>query len=199
MADKSAKPPTPTAPSKGNVYLRTKKNLATKAAGSKLVKKALPDEAKQLLKWLRIICERTNQPKRSEIVEKNLFKLVAKAMVLSDEKLVTLNEFLVADDSLRKSFDLLYDLYDYYGHPEKVKNARPKFERIVALLREVESILDGIFRPHLQPKSMGRIKSIFDSLADIDWIMGVYLCPDINDELFELVNALSKYTQFHYN
>jgi len=193
-----------TSAKKGNMLFRAKKNMGGKVAASGLGKKALPLEAKALLKALRKIVEvvEGDNSKKAEEIERNILKLLVKAKIHADNKAITLKDFLKADQPLRQSFEILNDCFDYY---EEDKNERiqklllEKFFKVERLLREVEKITSNMLKPHLQPKSLNRLKVVFDYLASTTFLTKVWNTPNIYDDLFQLVNAMNRYTQFHYD
>jgi len=160
-------------------------------------------EAKALLKALRKIIEVVEgDSKKAEEIERNILKLLVKAKIHADNKAITLKDFLKADQPLRQSFEILNDCFDYY---EDDKNERiqklllEKFFKVERLLREVEKITSNMLKPHLQPKSLNRLKVVFDYLASTAFLTKVWNTPNIYDDLFQLVNAMNRYTQFHYD
>eukprot|EP01103_Thecamoeba_quadrilineata_P001823 TRINITY_DN11674_c0_g1_i1.p1 TRINITY_DN11674_c0_g1~~TRINITY_DN11674_c0_g1_i1.p1 ORF type:complete len:174 (-),score=42.49 TRINITY_DN11674_c0_g1_i1:18-539(-) len=161
--------------------------------------KSIPEEPKEVIQGFKKICEKQNKLKEAEIFENNIMKLVAKSKVLTDEKIILFKDFNPADDLLRKAFDLLFDLFDYHCDPIQVKAHMNQFHQVVKYFREAEELATCILNKHLLQKSIDRLKSMFDFLANIDFLVAVWLNPDNKDELFHLVHSLNKYTQFHYN
>eukprot|EP01101_Sappina_pedata_P007047 TRINITY_DN3649_c0_g2_i1.p1 TRINITY_DN3649_c0_g2~~TRINITY_DN3649_c0_g2_i1.p1 ORF type:complete len:207 (+),score=98.98 TRINITY_DN3649_c0_g2_i1:42-623(+) len=184
--------------SKGGALLRAKKNVAGKMASSGLVKKAIPNEANELLNCFTKLCEKLGQGKRGETVVNNILKLVIKAKVLSDEKLISTKDFLQADVPLRQAFEILERLYTLNGNDVRINQNLDKFNDASAQFRIVESMVSERFQPHVQPKTMNRIKQIFELLADTDFLVNAFKSNDVAEELAELVIATTKYTQFHY-
>jgi len=190
-------------PKKGGLMLRTKKNITGKVVATGFGKKALPVEAKGLLKALHKIIEVVEgDNKKAEEIERNILKLLAKAKINADNKAIAVKDFLKADQPLRQSFEILNECFDHYedAKTERVQKVlMEKFFKVERLLREVEKITSNILKPHLQPKSLNRIKVVFDYLASTDFLMKVWNTPNIYDDLFQLVNAMNRYTQFHYD
>jgi len=188
---------------KGGLFLRTKKNITGKVVATGFGKKALPVEAKELLKALhKIIAVVEGDNKKAEEIERNILKLLAKAKIHADNKTITIQDFLKADQPLRQSFEILNECFDFYedAKTERIQKALMEhFFKVERLLREVEKITSSILKPHLQPKSLNRIKVIFDYVASTQFLMKVWSTPNIYDDLFQLVNAMNRYTQFHYD
>jgi len=182
---------------KTSLAFRAKKGFAGNAASGKIAKSAMPKEARNLLKSLRKLTDKMGENKNGELVEKNMLKLVLKAKVLSDEKLISLKDFYAADEPLRIAFDKLYQLFLYYGDPQ-LNRMRSQFEEVASLLKTVEEQSVKILKPHLQPKTIQKLTFIFDFFGNADFLMKIYSHPNLYDELFDLTNAFNKYTQFHY-
>jgi len=113
------------------------------------------------------------------------------------KKKVNEEEFLKADVPLRKSFNMIVDLYDYFGEVIN-ERTKQKFIDATALMIEVSGILRELYKPHVQPKTLGRLKSIFDVLANPEFYISVWHHPDIASDLEELVDAMNKYIQFNF-
>jgi len=184
---------------KGSLILRAKKNVASKVVSSKLGRKAMPTEARALLKALRKIIEKVESGKKAEDVERNMLKIIVKAKILIENKNLSLVDFLKADVPLRQAFDIFAELFDYYGEGLRIQRLQNKFQRAASLLREVQVISAAMLKPHLQPKSLARLDLVFDFLADPSLYNKIWTNQDLYLELFLLVNSMSKYTQFHYD
>jgi len=184
---------------KGGLLLRAKKNVGGKLAMQS--KKVLPQEVKSLLKGLRKIVEIESGKKKADEVEKNIMKLLVKMVIHVENKSINLDEFLKADRPLRAAFEIIYDCFDYYNDMESErtkKTLRVQFEKMEKLLKEAEQILHDILKKHLQPKSLDRLHSVFDHIATANFFCKVWETPDLYEDLFQLVNAMNKYTQFHF-
>jgi len=120
-----------------------------------------------------------------------------KAKICIDEKKVHEEEFLKADVPLRKSFNMIVDLYDFFGEPINDRT-RNKFENATALMTEVSVIIRDLFKPHVQPKTLGRLKSVFDVLGNTEFLLSVWRHPDISSDLDDLIDAMNKYIQFNF-
>jgi len=176
---------------------RFKKATAQKVMTSSLGKKIIPQEARLLLRSLRHIVTRVENAKKAKEIEKSIIKLIVKAKCCIDEKKVAEEEFLKADVPLRKAFNIIVDLYDFFG--EKLdERTKAKFIMATECMMEVSGILQTVFKPHVQPKTLLRIKSVFDVIASKTFLLSVWEHPDINKDLEELVDAMNKYTQFNF-
>jgi len=183
---------------KGGLGLRMKKNIAGRVMSSTMGKKIIPQEVRALLKSLNHIVTRVEGAKKAKEIENNIIKLIVKAKICIDEKKkVQEEEFLKADVPLRRSFNLIVDLYDFFGEPINDRT-RNKFEQATSLMVDVSVILRDLYKPHVQPKTLGRLKSIFDVLSNPEFYLSVWKHPDISSDLDDLVDAMNKYIQFNF-
>jgi len=174
-----------------------KKNIAGHVMTSSIGKKIIPPQARGLLKGLRNIIAKVINPKKAEEVEKGIIKLVVKAKICIDDKKVTEEEFLQADAPLRKAFNIVVDLYDYFGEPLSEKS-KMSFQVAAGHMKEVGTILTNLMKPHVQPKNLQRLIDIFDVLGSVDFFIKVWGSPEIGKEMEDLVDAMNKYTQFNF-
>jgi len=139
-----------------------------------------------------------NNKNTAAVLENNLITLVVKAKVNIDEKKIDPVQFFDADTPLRAAFDLFGALFHNYGNP-RLELFQPSFKKIEGLFKDVERIVLGIFRPHVQDKTMNKLIFIFSFIANVEFYNKVWANSDLYFELFTLINAMSKYTQFHYH
>jgi len=185
------------APSKGGMGTRMKKRIAGQVMSSSLGKKIIPAQARGLLKALRRILSKVYGEKRAREVEKGIIKLVVKAKICIDDKKVGEDDFLQADAPLRKAFNVIVDLYDYYGDPVNTKS-KLAFETASKHLQEVGVILTNLMKPHVQPKNLQRLRDVFEVLSAVDFYVKAWENPDTGKDLDDLVDAMNKYTQFNF-
>jgi len=184
-------------PEKGGMGTRMKKNIAGKFMTSSLGQKIIPSQARGLLKALRRILAKVYGEKKAKEVIRGIIKLIVKAKIIVDEKKVTEEDFLQADAPLRKAFNVIVDLYDYYGDPVNAKT-KLAFETASKHLQEVGGILSNLMKPYLQPKNLQRLKDVFDVLSAVDFYVKAWENPDTNKDLDDLIDAMNKYTQFNF-
>jgi len=127
-----------------------------------------------------------------------VFKTFIKAKLLLDKKIIRADEFNQVEAPLRKAFDTLSYLYDFYGEDSTKINQTllPKFQEASKRLFEVRDFLKRILEPHVQEKSVNRLSSIFDFLGSSQFLQRIWNNPDINEELLDLMMVIKRYTQF---
>jgi len=136
--------------------------------------------------------------KKAEDLEKNIIKIAVKSYLLIEGKVLTADDFLVADKPLRDSFELMVKVYNGRGRvkPEKITEALKKVE---LGLKKAEEILTNLLAPHLTPKNMLRISAAFGSIADVNFLAAAFNDAELDDDLDKLIDAMEYYTQFHYH
>jgi len=177
--------------------VRMKKNMYGKVMTSSLGKKMIPKQARGLLKCLNRILTKVYGAKRASEVENNIIKLIVKAKICIDEKKVAEDDFLQADAPLRKAFNVIVDLYDYYGEPAS-ESTKLSFGVASSHLREVGNILQALMKPHIQPKNLNRLKDVFEVLGSTEFYLSVWQSPDTGKDMEDLIDAMNKYTQFNF-
>eukprot|EP01101_Sappina_pedata_P004924 TRINITY_DN2158_c0_g2_i1.p1 TRINITY_DN2158_c0_g2~~TRINITY_DN2158_c0_g2_i1.p1 ORF type:complete len:198 (+),score=91.69 TRINITY_DN2158_c0_g2_i1:31-594(+) len=182
---------------KGGLGNRMKKNIAGHVMTSSLGKKAIPKQARDLLKGLHNIIAKVYNSKKAEEIERSIIKLVVKAKIIIDDKKVSEDDFFRADSPLRKAFNVIVDMYDYFGEPLNDR-MRASFKVAGDHLREVCTIMSGLMKPHIQPKNLARLHSVFDLLASEEFFNKTWETPEIAKDMEDLVDAMNKYTQFNF-
>jgi len=185
---------------RGGVMFRMKKGVAGKVAtsslGRKTIKKAVPKDMRILLGALKVLVEKVyNSKKQAATMEKNIIRLLVKGLMQAEKKNLTLQDFLEADKPLRQAFDVISDLYDYYGEDRNLDNGFAKAE---ALLKQVHDKIYKMLKPYLQQSSLDRLTQTFNMIGTAEFLKKVWSHQDIKDELWELVYAMQKYTEFNW-
>jgi len=181
---------------RGGMGQRFKKNVAGKVMTSALGKKIIPPQLRGLLKGLNRIIARVHNKKTASEIERSMIKIIVKAKLAMDAKKVAEDEFMKCDPPLRKSFDLIVDLFDYYGD-EVNERMQKKMDLAVENMREVGNIIATLMKPHIQPKTRDRLKFVFDTLCKRDFLSKVWENENTGKDLEDLIDAMHKYTQFH--
>jgi len=188
---------------KQGVMKRAKKRAASKTAtsvlGKKVMKAIVNEETTTLLNALkRIVKSESNSAKKADDLEKNIIKIAVKSFLLIENKVLTADDFLVADKPLREAFELMVKVFNGRGRvkEEKIKEALAKVEE---LLKKAEEVITNLLAPHLTAKNMLRISSAFGCIASADFLMVVFRNDQLEEDLDKLIDAMEYYTQFHYH
>jgi len=205
LQKEKSEPPTVVAQKgkKQGVMNRVKKRAASKTAtsvlGKKVMKAIVNEETTTLLNALkRIVKSESGNAKKADDLEKNIIKIAVKSFLLIENKVLTADDFLVADKPLREAFELMVKVFNGRGRvkEEKIKEALAKVEE---LLKKAEEVITNLLAPHLTSKNMLRISSAFGCIANVTFLTTVFQNDQLEEDLDKLIDAMEYYTQFHYH
>jgi len=187
------------------IAFKMKKNLGTKAATSKLGKKAIrsqaPEEITNLVRSLKRIVERESKSsKKANEIEENIYKIGVKAYFLIDGGKITIDDLLVADKPLREGLELLAKCHDHakFSRQPNQKLLMEKFGEVQKKLHEGGDILTKLLEPFLTPKTMKTLQDLADYIGNADRLFRIYQDSALDEDLQELISASEHYTQFHF-
>eukprot|EP01105_Mastigella_eilhardi_P005264 TRINITY_DN17004_c0_g1_i1.p1 TRINITY_DN17004_c0_g1~~TRINITY_DN17004_c0_g1_i1.p1 ORF type:complete len:340 (+),score=124.91 TRINITY_DN17004_c0_g1_i1:59-1078(+) len=194
---------------KKTLAFRAKKSISSKFVGSNLGKSSvesivLNEQVRGLLQAFRALVKAYSNKAKADWVEQAFIKVAVKTYLEWQRKAITTNDLMKLDAPLREAFNLLDKIY---RHSSKKKAALLKdtFARVEKCFVEVELLLEELLRPLIRPKNIIMLKEVFAYVGNAEFMMSVW---DLNladatghmDEcLFNLVNAMSKYTQIELN
>jgi len=98
------------------------------------MKAIVNEETTTLLNALkRIVKSESNSAKKADDLEKNIIKIAVKSFLLIENKVLTADDFLVADKPLREAFELMVKVFNGRGRvkEEKIKEALAKVEELL--------------------------------------------------------------------
>jgi len=179
-------------PNTPGILFKAKKNLAGKAAvsgmGKAVIKKVIDDEIKQVITSVKHIIEvETGQKEFADRLEKNTIKIAVKAYFLWENKTIPLEKYETVEGPLRQGLKILLAVYN---NIEKVKDEKlkkeileEKFTVVAVLFDQVQSTLTDLFKPHLKPKSINRIKETFDTIARQEFLERAYTDPSLTSDV----------------
>jgi len=187
------------------IAFKMKKNLGTKAATSKLGKKAIrsqaPEEITNLIRGLKHIIERESKSsKKANELEENIYKIGVKAYFLIDGGKITIDDLLVADKPLRSALELLAKCHDHakFSRSPNEKLLMEKFEEVQKKLHEGADILTKLLEPHLTAKTLKTLQDLADYVGSADRLFRIFRDAALDEDLQELISASEHYTQFHF-
>eukprot|EP01123_Difflugia_compressa_P009165 TRINITY_DN294_c0_g1_i6.p1 TRINITY_DN294_c0_g1~~TRINITY_DN294_c0_g1_i6.p1 ORF type:complete len:351 (-),score=91.84 TRINITY_DN294_c0_g1_i6:294-1346(-) len=206
LEKEKAEPPTATAQKakkKKSLISRAQNKAATTTAtstlGKKVMKAIINDETTTLINALKhIVKAQSHDAKKADELEKNIIKIAVKAFLLIENKILTADDFLVADKPLRDAFELMVKVFNGRGRvkDDKITAALTKVEE---LLKKAEEIITNLLAPHLTSKNMLRISSTFSIIANSEFLNSVFRNDGLEGDLDKLIDAMEYYTQFHYH
>jgi len=136
--------------------------------------------------------------KKAEELEKNIIKIAVKSFLLIENKVLTADDFLVADKPAREAFELMVKVFNGRNRAssEKITEA---LKRVEEHLHKAEEVITNLLAPHLTPKNMLRISAAFGCLANEKFLNTVFRTAELEPDLDKLIDAMEYYTQFHYH
>lgn len=180
---------------------RMKKGAAGKMVGTAPVKamtrKLADEETLTLLRNLKVVIKKDSSVKKADEIENDIMKIGMKSFFLVDNKIVESDAFLEVDGPIRKAFELIVKVWDKKDRTSK-ESLKVAFTSIEGHLRKAEQTLTAILLPHLQSKSIARVKNIFSYVGSARFLESIMLDDELEDEVHELVKAIEYYTQFHH-
>jgi len=197
-----AQPPHKEKRKKDSVLNRAKKKMAGNAAtsplGKRVVKSIINEETTSLLSAMKRIVKKDSGQKKSDELEKSIIKIAVKAYLLIENKKLTGDDFLVADQPLRDSFELMIKCFNGRGRvqPSVLSNA---LKRVEITVKKAENVITNLLSPHLTNKNMFRLSQVFGYLGNADFLNKVFSDTSLEGELEKLIDAMEYYTQFHYH
>jgi len=183
-----------------------KKNVASKAAGSGIGKKAIrsktPPEIVNLLDALKHVIAKESNQKNANKIETNIFKIGMKLFLIMQQGKLTLEQILECDTPIRKALDIFAKCVDHVYTSDDLfqvnKEAlKKRLGEVEELLHETGRILRRLLEPHLTGKNIARVQETID-YGTADTLMRVLLDPTLEEEIQLLVNAAEHYSQFHF-
>jgi len=188
---------------KPGVLDRAKKRAASKTAtsvlGKKVMKAIVNDETTTLLNALkRIVKHESGSAKKADELEKNIIKIAVKSFLLIENKILSADDFLVADKPLRDAFELMVKVFNGRGRvkDDKITEA---LKRVEDMLKKAEEVITNLLAPHLTAKNMLRISAAFGCIANDKFLNQVFREEELENDLDKLIDAMEYYTQFHYH
>jgi len=179
-------------------FFKAKKNIAGKAATSKLgkgiLKKVMDDESNNLMRALKMTIELQTDRKKAKEIQNNIIKLFLKAHFQIEKKVLTPEQFAEADRPLRKTFRRIIKITDSYETLQKDEaQLKQNFQRIEGYLKEIESIVFNLLNPYLTEKNRKRLSETVSFLGRSEFLSKVWSDPRSKDPLDKMVAAMSHY------
>jgi len=188
---------------KAGIVSRAKKRAASKTAtsviGKKVMKAIVNEETTTLLNALkRIVKHESTSTKKADELEKNIIKIAVKSFLLIENKVLSADDFLVADKPLRDAFELMVKVFNGRGRvkDEKITEA---LKRVEDFLKKAEEVITNLLGPHLTANNMIKIPAAFGCIANEKFLNTVFRSEDLESDLDKLIDAMEYYTQFHYH
>jgi len=187
-------PSSPLAQHKGSLILRAKKNISGKVATSGLVKQnVMNEEVRELLNALNKVVAIVTDPKTAAEVEKQIIKMIVKAYFQMEMNNITIEDVRPIDSILRKAFNQVDKLFGVY-QVRPISQLTEGLQTTASYLQEAAAAVLKVLEPRVQEKNIVKFREALYLVADSNFLIKVWDCPQVEQELFSLVSAMNKYT-----
>jgi len=182
---------------------RAKKSVAGRAATTKMGKTVLRrmfgEEVQHLLETIKKISTKHANKTTANRVEKILIRLLIKMAFQFEKKNLTVETLVSVERPLREAMELLSKHYNTRVRRYTRRNGdMQSFVRVEALAGQAKEELYVKMQPYLTPKNLSNLRFLFDTLSNAKFLSDVFNDPDLPDELDEIDDAITAYTQFHF-
>ena len=180
---------------------RAQKAIGSKFAGSKAGAATLTsaDEyISKLTKALKKLVESDSGKEKADYIHRGISKLVVKAAIEWNRETVTVKHLRTIDTPLRAAFNMFDKLFQVYKR-RKGSDMQEQFKAACDQLALAVSKVREMMKAHLTAKNMMLLQNIGDYLCNPQWWIDLWDKPDpdghIENNLYELVHAMTRYTQ----
>jgi len=103
------------------------------------------------------------------------------------------------DRPLREALELLTKYYNTRIRRYNRKHTDPAcFIKVEQLVRIAKDEMCIKLQPYLTPKNIENLRFLADTLSNAKFLETVYTDPDLPEELDEIDDVITSYTQFHF-
>ena len=190
---------------KTGISYRLKKATASKLANTKAAGSAIgavDEEIGKILKALNSLVSVYADKDTAVWVQKSITKIVAKTAVEWDRKTLVFKDLMPLDTPLRAAFNGLDKLFQWYKR-RPVAAFAEQFKAVEQQLFEAGTAIQRIMTPYLHAKNVMMIQDFVAFIAPASFWSTLWDKEDpdgsIERSLFDLVHAMSRYTQMHFN
>lgn len=183
-------------------FYRIKKSVAGRAATSKMgevmLMKMFGEEIHHLFRTVKKIISKHHDKATAFRVHKILIRLTIKVAFLFEKRVLALADIIEVDRPLREAMELLSKFYN--SRVRRVHAPYPAIEtfaRIEVLSKQAEEEMSRKLQPYLTPKNLNNVHFLFSTVGSGVFLQKVWSDPQLADELDELDDVITAYTQFH--
>jgi len=171
---------------------------ATSKMGEVLLMKMFGDEIHHLFSTVKKIIAKHHNKEIAARVHKVLIRLTIKIAFLFEKRVLNVTTLSDVDRPLREAIELLSKYYN--AKVRRFPRAFPvteTFARIQQLSNQAEEELVRKIQPYISPKNLANIHFLFETIATGPFLQKVFSDTELADELDELDDVITAYTQFH--
>jgi len=190
-----------TAHAKKSLSYRAQKALGSKFAGSKAGAATLTsvdEDINKLTTALKDLVKTNSGKEKADYIHRGISKLIVKGAIEWNRETVTVKDLRAIDTPLRAAFNMIDKLFQLYKR-RKGAEMVDQFKAACAQLSKAVDMVHDMLKPFLTAKNMMLLQDIGEYLCNPDWWIGIWDKDDpegtIENNLYELVHAMTRYTQ----
>mmetsp|Transcript_1299 Transcript_1299/g.1849 ORF Transcript_1299/g.1849 Transcript_1299/m.1849 type:complete len:464 (-) Transcript_1299:245-1636(-) len=197
------------AKSKGGLFYRAKKFVASKSAGTKfgrsVINNIIGDESEEIVTTLTKIATDKHGASEAKTCKDFLYKFVAKLNVLIDEKRITQKNSAHAEAPLKNLAVQLLGAFSEADEDDEKKKSRASRSSLRGSLagctntrvlrgniERIRAIVGELFKPHMKAKNHENLLKVFDIFGSKEVLDGIINDPQLHKEKLAIFENLSK-------
>jgi len=180
---------------------RAQKAFGSKFAGSKAGAATLTsvdEDINKLTTALKDLVKTNSGKEKADYIHRGISKLIVKAAIEWNRATVTVKDLRAIDTPLRAAFNMIDKLFQVYKR-RKGSEMKEQFETACGYLSKSVEMVHDMLKPFLTAKNMMLLQDIGEYLCNPEWWIGIWDKEDpegtIENNLYELVHAMARYTQ----
>lgn len=180
---------------------RAQKAFGSKFAGSKAGAATLTsvdEDINKLTAALKDLVKTDSGKEKADYIHRGISKLIVKAAIEWNRETVTVKDLRAIDTPLRASFNMIDKLFQVYKR-RKGSEMKDQFKAACDQLSKAVDMVHNMLKPFLTAKNMMLLQDIGEYLCNPEWWIGIWDKDDpegtIENNLYELVHAMARYTQ----
>jgi len=192
--------PIPRSKRTNNPLFRAKKKVST-AVGVPVMKKLFGENIR-ILEIVKHIVSKHVSKETGKRVYDLLMRLIIKVNFQFEKKNLTLESLADVDRPLRAALEQLTKYYNArlrrYNKTIKVDKDMELFVNVEQLMYKARDEMCAKVQPYLTPKNIDNLRFLSDTLSNAIFLEKVYTDPELAEELDEIDDIITSYTQFHF-
>jgi len=186
---------------KKSLSYRAQKAIGSKFAGSKAGAATLTsvdEDINKLTGALKDLVKTDSGKEKAEYIHRGISKLIVKAAIEWNRETIKVKDLRSIDTPLRAAFNMIDRLFQVYKR-RKGSEMRAEFKSACDQLSLSVQKVREMLRPFLTAKNMMLLQDIGEYLTNPEWWIAIWDRDDpegtIENNLYELVHAMARYTQ----
>jgi len=186
---------------KKSLSYRAQKAFGSKFAGSKAGAATLTsvdEDINKLTTALKDLVKTDSGKDKADYIHRGISKLIVKAAIEWNRETIKVKDLRAIDTPLRAAFNMIDKLFQVYKR-RKGSEMKDQFKAACDQLSKAVDMVHDMLKPFLTAKNMMLLQDIGEYLCNPEWWIGIWDKDDpegtIENNLYELVHAMARYTQ----